>query len=238
MRKFILSLLSVFFTCCLAQAQTPYGVYQIPFTPETFDPVNTVSLYDDTYSGIIDIGFPFEFFGQSYDSLVISSNGYVRFQLEYAGNFSDFSVNQSLPDPTAPLDAIFLSWFDLDPSSQPIISYATIGTAPERVFIVNYNNVPYFGCAQTQYTGQLKLYEGSNNIEMHITSRPFCDNAGGWVNLAIQGIQTQLSEVTSDGNTLWRVRVGPYNSVEESNSVRDKLSGMGIKPTLIKSSKS
>ena len=57
-------------------------------------------------------------------------------------------------------------------------------------------------------------------------------------NLAIQGIQTQLSEVTSDGNTLWRVRVGPYNSVEESNSVRDKLSGMGIKPTLIKSSKS
>jgi cell division protein FtsN len=57
-------------------------------------------------------------------------------------------------------------------------------------------------------------------------------------NLAIQGIQAQLSEVTSDGNTLWRVRVGPYNSVEESNSVRDKLSGIGIKPTLIKSSKS
>lgn len=57
-------------------------------------------------------------------------------------------------------------------------------------------------------------------------------------NLAIQGIQAQLSEVTSDGNTLWRVRVGPYNSVEESNPVRDKLSGMGIKPTLIKASKS
>jgi cell division protein FtsN len=55
--------------------------------------------------------------------------------------------------------------------------------------------------------------------------------------LAIQGIQTQLSEVTSDGNTLWRVRSGPYNSVEESNPARDKLSGMGIKPTLIKASK-
>ena len=57
-------------------------------------------------------------------------------------------------------------------------------------------------------------------------------------NLAIQGIQTQLSEVTADGNTLWRVRVGPYNSPEESNSVRDKLNSVGIKPTLIKSSKS
>lgn len=57
-------------------------------------------------------------------------------------------------------------------------------------------------------------------------------------NLAIQGIQAQLSEVTSDGNTLWRVRVGPYTSVEESNPVRDKLNTLGIKPTLIKSSKS
>ena len=56
--------------------------------------------------------------------------------------------------------------------------------------------------------------------------------------LAIQGIQSQLSEVGSEGITLWRVRVGPYNSVEESNPVRDKLNGMGIKPTVIKSSKS
>jgi len=57
-------------------------------------------------------------------------------------------------------------------------------------------------------------------------------------NLAIQGIQAQLSEVTTDGNILWRVRVGPYNSPEETNPLRDKLNSMGIKPTLIKSSKS
>jgi len=57
-------------------------------------------------------------------------------------------------------------------------------------------------------------------------------------NLAIQGIQAQLSEVTADGNTLWRVRIGPYNSPEETNPLRDKLISMGIKPTLIKSSKS
>jgi len=56
--------------------------------------------------------------------------------------------------------------------------------------------------------------------------------------LAIQGIQSQLSEINSDGNTLWRVRVGPYNSVEESNPVRDKLNSMGVKTSVIKSSKS
>ena len=138
MRKFALSLLSVFFSCCLAQAQTPYGVYQIPFAPETFDPVNIVSLNDDQYSDIIEIGFPFVFFGESYDSLVISSNGYVRFQLGYAGNFSDFSVNQSLPDPSAPLNAIFLTWFDLFPSGQVGISYSTI-----KYRLNNKNNLNY-----------------------------------------------------------------------------------------------
>lgn len=55
--------------------------------------------------------------------------------------------------------------------------------------------------------------------------------------LAIQGIQTQLSEVMADGNTLWRVRSGPYSSIEESNPACDKLNSMGIKPTLIKASK-
>lgn len=55
--------------------------------------------------------------------------------------------------------------------------------------------------------------------------------------LAIQGIQAQLSEITNDGNTLWRVRTGPYASVEESSPARDKLNGMGIKSTLIKTSK-
>jgi cell division protein FtsN len=57
-------------------------------------------------------------------------------------------------------------------------------------------------------------------------------------NLAIQGIQSQLTEISSEGNTLWRVRVGPYNSIEESNPVRDKLNSMGIKPSVIKSGKS
>ena len=56
--------------------------------------------------------------------------------------------------------------------------------------------------------------------------------------LAIQGIQAQLSEVTGEGNTLWRVRVGPFGSAEESNPLREKLNGIGIKPTLIKTSKS
>jgi len=189
MKKILPFLVLLLLLSKAVSAQTPYGVYQVNFAPEEFVETNFVSLPDDRYSDSIQIGFPFVFFGQSYNSLLISSNGYVRFDISYANSFSDFSVTQSLPDDNAPLSSIFLSWFDLIPISQPLISYATLGNAPNRIFVVNYNDVPYFGCTGTVYKGQLKLYEGSNNIEMHITDKPFCEVNSGWTNFAIEGIQ-------------------------------------------------
>ena len=56
--------------------------------------------------------------------------------------------------------------------------------------------------------------------------------------LAMEGIQSHMSESLVDGNTIWRVRIGPYSTAEDSNSVRDKLNGIGIKPTIIKANKS
>ena len=187
MRKFILSLLPVLFSSFLSKAQTSYGVYQIPYSPQTIDSVNVLTLGDDDYSDEIVIGFPFEYFGLSHTGLVISSNGYVRFDISQANGNSDFSVNESLPNSQCPLNSIFLSWFDLYPSWSNTVSYQTIGVAPNRVFVVNYSNVPYFTCFDVLYTGQLQLYEGTNNIDMHITSKPICN--GGWSDYAIQGIQ-------------------------------------------------
>ena len=38
---------------------------------------------DDTYSGAINIGFPFPFYGTVYNSLVASTNGYLSFDLSF-----------------------------------------------------------------------------------------------------------------------------------------------------------
>ena len=56
--------------------------------------------------------------------------------------------------------------------------------------------------------------------------------------LAMQGIQTQLSESSVDGNTVWRVRIGPFASIEDTASTRTKLTIIGIKPTVIRVNKS
>lgn len=55
--------------------------------------------------------------------------------------------------------------------------------------------------------------------------------------LAMQGMQSQVSEGVVDGKTIWRVRIGPFANVDDSGIVRSKLTSMGIKPTVIKVNK-
>jgi cell division protein FtsN len=52
--------------------------------------------------------------------------------------------------------------------------------------------------------------------------------------LAMQGMQSQISEGLVDGKAVWRVRIGPFANVDDSGIVRSKLTGMGIKPAVIK----
>jgi cell division protein FtsN len=55
--------------------------------------------------------------------------------------------------------------------------------------------------------------------------------------LAMQGMQSQISEGLIDGKSVWRVRIGPFANVDDSGIVRSKLTGMGIKPAVIKVNK-
>ena len=42
---------------------------------------NSLFLTDDTHSPIVNIGFPFTFYGTVYTDLLISTNGYITFDL-------------------------------------------------------------------------------------------------------------------------------------------------------------
>jgi hypothetical protein len=176
-------------------AQIPYGTYEVAFNPLVSEVGTEVDLNDDQYSAKIAIGFPFRFFGTEYDSLQISSNGYITFRNVAAMSFSSFSVANSIPfsgtgpQGNAAVNSVFLTWCDLNPGIGGSVSYYSVNEAPNRIFVINYNNVPLFGCSTVLYTGQLQLHETSNNIEMHITNKLFCNSAGGLGSYAIEGIQ-------------------------------------------------
>ncbi len=148
---------------------------------------SSLFLTDDTHSPIVSIGFPFTFYGTSYTDLLISTNGYITFDLANAGAFSPWTNNAAIPMPgQIPENAIMAPWQDIDPSVGGVIYEGVNGVAPNRVYVVTWCAVPMFQCNSSLSTYQIKLYEGSNKIEMFLQDKPLCLTwAGG---TAIQGL--------------------------------------------------
>lgn len=148
------------------------------------DPAGTATnlTVDDTYSGVINIGFPFSFFGGLYSSLVASTNGYVSFDVSLAFGSSHWQNRGDLPDPDYDPALIMGPYHDLFPG-QPTsptqrIQYQLFGTAPHRRWILSFYRVPLFSCTSLiENTHQIILYESTGIIEVSIFSKQIC---GTW----------------------------------------------------------
>jgi gliding motility-associated-like protein len=149
----------------------------------------SLSLSDDQWSGVINMGFTFNFYGVNYTQCVIGSNGLVSFNLGNAGGYCPWALTGVPPLPTTALPSAFntamLCYQDINPAMGGTVKYQMIGTAPNRIFVVLYENVAMFSTGQCNYMGLL-LYETSNNVEYHIGNKPISTWNGG---LAIQGTE-------------------------------------------------
>ncbi len=145
----------------------------------TFDPIDisgigtNIILGDDQVSGALSIGFTFEFYGDPYTQFYISSNGFITFN---AGSPNGCCTGQLLPNPATPNNLIAFAWEDLDPGNggQPtenVIRYATVGTSPNQILVMEFFNVDHFSNGNN-VTVHTQLYEGSNIIEIHTTTMP------------------------------------------------------------------
>lgn len=188
-----------------------YSVSTIPynFFPYSASGTALTSIYiDDKFSAGIEMPFPFCFYGQTYSSLVIGSNGVVTFDITTANQSNAYpllvnSVAQPIPyaggtqnviSPAYyPKASIMGAYHDIDPSvtSSPNrrIEWLVAGQAPCRMFIVNYYQVPMFSssCNSQLATHQIILYETTGAIDVNITNKPLCSSWNG--GLAILGVQ-------------------------------------------------
>ena len=170
---------------------------------------SSVSLSDDSWSGAVAIGFPFSFYGVNYTQCVIGSNGLISFNLANAGGYCPWSLNgvAPLPNPAFPSasNSIMLTYEDMNPSLGGQIQYQTIGTAPNRKFVVIYKNIMMFGCTTQCNYMAIILYETSNIFELHIGNKPICGTWNG--SLAIQGSENlpmNLAHITPGRNvSVW-----------------------------------
>ena len=155
---------------------------------------------DDVHSGVIPIGFDFNFYGNTYNECLISANGYFTFDLDQANQYSPWPIDVPIPNPNnLPENAIMAPWHDIDPSIGGNIIYGTYGAAPNRVFYVVWCGMPMYSCNNLIAGQYIQIFEHSNKIEMHIDEKPLCID---WNNgNAIQGLVNEnstLFEIVDD----------------------------------------
>ena len=186
-----------------------YAVSQnIAYNPDPYNIGTIVSFPDDEFSNVLPIGFDFCFMGTIYNQFVISSNGYITFETACAGGYSTW-VTSAIPavTPDEIRSSILGPWQDIDPSVGGNLRYTTLGTAPNRRLVVNYQNIPMFSgsCNSQLFTGQITIYETSNVIENYIQNKTVCAtwNSGNAVQGLMDASGTVAVAVPGRNNTQW-----------------------------------
>ncbi len=129
-----------------------------PITPPA-SPTSVV-LGDDVLSSAITLPFAFKFYGQPKTAIKISSNGWISFNTALTGSTLG---NTLLPNAGVPNDVIAGMWDDL---VSPTVRYYTLGSAPNRTFVVDYFESRHFGGPNGSVQFQIVLHETSNMVQI------------------------------------------------------------------------
>lgn len=152
-------------------------------------PTNSGISIDDVYSVVHPIGFPFNYYGTTYTQLVIGPNGTLCFDLSLAGAYDPWPISAVLLGNASKYNNICGPWCDIDISiaGGGTITYSLTGIAPYRKYIVTFCNDAMYSCTTQRTSTQIILYETTNNIEVHVATKPVCSGWNG--GRAIIGVQ-------------------------------------------------
>jgi hypothetical protein len=152
-----------------------YTVSSVPFTPEPA-PARFLSSCDDCVAYDTPLGFDFTFFGNTYSTVHVGANGFVGFSRSIRDGCCQ---GGGIPSPgDAPYNnMIAIAWTDLNSGAlNSDIRYETQGAAPNRKFVLQFNNVPEYWQGPGRVTAQLVLAEGSNDITIYTFSNTIVTN--------------------------------------------------------------
>lgn len=163
---------------------------------------------DDVISGLLPIGFTFTFGGTAYTQLRIMTNG----RLQFASNFCGYGTESTSPRtypypmPNANLNRTMRVYgADLDksptgtgttcPAGSCFVRYATLGSAPNRTFVVSWVNVPEWSAPGSTFTFQAILHENGEFVYQYGAST---NRSGGSAEVGWQ-LSTSDFRVTQRG---------------------------------------
>ena len=126
------------------------------------------SLSDDNSAGPYNIGFNFTFYGTAYTQFYIGSNGLISFNSGQSGGYGSVLPN------SGNYNSITFAGADLNcgtsASPSALVNYFITGSSPNRICVINFKNIRTYSSSSNFSNVQIQLYEGSNNIELHISN--------------------------------------------------------------------
>ena len=185
----------------LAAKQDSFG-YRCKLEATSFvSATDALVLSGDDVAANVALPFAFSFYGTSYSTTWVTTNGLVSFT---AGSVS--WSNGSLPSAGSPNAAIYAYWDDLYVDNPTASIYtASLGSAPNRQFVVEWRNVRYFGDTTRRVSFEVILNEngdvqtmykdiaGGDGLEMGNSATVGIENAAGTVALQYSFNEAVLS---------------------------------------------
>lgn len=124
--------------------------------------LGTGTALNGTYYTSVPIGFTFNYASTNYTTVNVSSNGYIQFGTQA------YTVTDPISNAGAADGVVSGLGGSLQGNPGASISYVTTGTAPNRVFTVQFRDMDVAPAATNtdSYTFQIRLTETSNRIDI------------------------------------------------------------------------
>jgi hypothetical protein len=211
-----ISLVSNVFTNAQTVADYVFNQTAGTYTPITGGTSILAAANDDTESALTNIGFTFVYHGANFTQFSASPNGYICLGAVPSSTTTPLSTTTNC-----------IAFAATDGETNTDVTYLVSGTAPNRVFTIQYPNwYLYWGGTTEQLNAQIKLYETTNVIEiiygssLHTTAySPQAGLSGAAVtDYSIRTTATNWSAsaaATSNSATMtWSATVFPANGLK------------------------
>ncbi|HTU99610.1 MAG TPA: S8 family serine peptidase, partial [Luteitalea sp.] len=146
-----------------------FGYHCQPANFEYIEANTVLPLTGDDSATVVQLPFPFSFYGQEYNSVEVGTNGYIQFGTPQF--FSDF-VHTAIPNPTVPNTAIYALWDDLIVDVGGSVRTELVGTAPDRQFVIEWRDVNFLADFSLSVRFEIVLHEDGRILTQYYTADP------------------------------------------------------------------
>jgi subtilisin family serine protease len=204
-----------------------FGYMCEPVEAEYVEANTVLPLTGDDAVATVDLPFSFPFYGASYSQAHVASNGFLNF-LAPDATFT----NSSIPSAATPNAAIYPFWDDFIVDADSSVRTESLGTAPDRSFVIEWRNVHFFDEPTKTVDFEVVLHENGRILTKY---RSIAEDGREQGNSATVGIENHAGDTAlqysfgeaslRDGlAVLYRV---PNAAIIEGNVI-DANDGLGI----------